>query len=137
MAFFTKTWEPQLYAIMRIISGYVLLWHGTQKLFNFPPSDYAATGYMFWLAGPIELIGGVLVMIGLFTGIAGFICSGFAAFAYWIAHGSFDALPGSALLPITNGGDLAVLMTFVYLYISARGGGIWSVDGARTGVGPA
>ncbi len=137
MAFFTKTWEPQLYAIMRIISGYVLLWHGTQKLFNFPPSDYQFTGYMFWLAGPIELIGGLLLVIGLFTGIAAFICSGFAAFAYWIAHGSFDALPGSALLPITNGGDLAVLMTFVYLYISARGGGIWSIDNARNrGVGP-
>ena len=132
MAFFMKTWEPQAYAVMRIISGYVLLWHGTQKLFGFPPADYQATGYMFWLAGPIELIGGILVMIGLFTRVAGFICAGFAAAAYWMAHGSFDALPGSALLPITNGGELAVLMCFVYLYISARGGGIWSVDGARS-----
>lgn len=131
MAFFTKNWEPQLYAIMRIISGYVLLWHGTQKLFGFPPTEMEFTGYMFWLAGPIELIGGVLVMIGLFTGVAGFICAGFAAAAYWMAHGSFDALPGSALLPITNRGDLAVLMCFVYLYISARGGGIWSVDAVR------
>lgn len=132
MAFFTKAWEPQLYAIMRIISGYLLLWHGTQKLFNFPPSEYTATGYMLWLAGPIELIGGILVMIGLFTGVAAFVCSGFAAAAYWIAHGSFDVLPGSALLPITNGGELAVLMCFVYLYISARGGGTWSVDSARS-----
>lgn len=132
MAFFMKNWEPQTYAIMRIISGYVLLWHGTQKLFNFPPADYAASGYVLWLGGPIELIGGLLLIIGLFTRVAAFICSGFAAAAYWIAHGSFDALPGSALLPITNMGDLAVLMCFVYLYISARGGGIWSVDAARS-----
>lgn len=131
MKFFMHSWEPQTYALMRIISGYVLLWHGTQKLFGFPPTDQPATGYMLWAAGPIELIGGILVMIGLFTRPAAFICSGFAAAAYWIAHGSFDALPGSALLPITNRGDLAVLMCFVYLYISARGGGIWSVDAAR------
>lgn len=132
MKFFMHSWEPHTYALMRIISGYVLLWHGTQKLFGFPPTDHPATGYMLWVAGPIELIGGVLVMIGLFTRPAAFICSGFAAAAYWIAHGSFDALPGSALLPITNVGDLAVLMCFVYLYISARGGGIWSVDAARS-----
>ncbi|HEX2138933.1 MAG TPA: DoxX family protein [Woeseiaceae bacterium] len=132
MAFFMRNWEEQTYALMRIISGYVLLWHGTQKLFNIPPSEHAASGYILWVAGPIELIGGILVMIGLFTRPAAFICSGFAAAAYWIAHGSLDALPASALLPITNGGDLAVLMTFVYLYISARGGGIWSVDNARS-----
>ncbi|HET6629288.1 MAG TPA: DoxX family protein [Woeseiaceae bacterium] len=136
MAFFTKSWEPQLYAIMRIISGYLLLWHGTQKLFGFPATEQVtgpSSGYMFWLAGPIELIGGILVMIGLFTRVAGFICAGFAAAAYWMVHGKFNALPESALLPVTNGGDLAVLMCFVYLYISARGGGIWSVDSARSG----
>lgn len=131
MTFFMKSYQEQTYALMRIVSGYVLLWHGAQKLFGFPPTDYQATGYMLWGAGPIELIGGVLVMIGLFTRPAAFICSGFAAAAYWIAHGSFDALPGSALLPVTNGGDLAVFMCFAYLYISARGSGIWSVDNAR------
>jgi putative oxidoreductase len=137
MKFFMHSWEPQTYALMRIISGYVLLWHGTQKLFGFPPTDHPATGYIFWAAGPIELIGGVAVMIGLFTRPFAFLCSGFAAAAYWIAHGSFTALPESALLPVTNGGDLAVLMCFVYLYIAARGGGIWSVDQARkAGVGP-
>jgi putative oxidoreductase len=131
MKFFMHSWEPQTYALMRIVSGYVLLWHGTQKLFGFPPTDHPATGYIFWAAGPIELIGGVAVMIGLFTRPFAFLGSGFAAAAYWIAHGSFTALPESALLPVTNGGDLAVLMCFVYLYISARGGGIWSVDAAR------
>jgi putative oxidoreductase len=130
MTFFMKSYQEQTYALMRIISGYVLIWHGTQKLFGFPDAD-PATGYMFWLAGPIEFIGGLLLIIGLFTRPVAFICSGFAAAAYWKAHGSFDALPGSALLPVTNGGDLAVLMCFTYLYISARGGGIWSVDAAR------
>ena len=131
MLSFMQKYEEQTYAIMRIISGYVLLWHGTQKLFAFPPSEYSVSGYVLWLGGPIELIGGLLLVVGLFTRLAAFICSGFAAAAYWIAHGSFDALPGSALLPITNGGDLAVLMCFVYLYISARGADIWSIDNAR------
>lgn len=135
MKFFMHRWEEPMYAIMRIISGYVLLWHGMQKLFGFPQTEHVtgpASGYMFWLAGPIELIGGIAVMIGLFTRPFAFLCSGFAATAYWIAHGSFDDLPASALLPVTNGGDLAVLMCFVYLYISARGGGIWSIDHVRS-----
>jgi putative oxidoreductase len=131
MTFFMKTFQEQTYALMRIISGYVLIWHGTQKLFGFPGEDPPASGFMFWLAGPIEFLGGLLLIIGLFTRPAAFICSGFAAAAYWMAHGSFDALPGSALLPVLNRGDLAVLMCFTYLYISARGAGIWSVDAAR------
>lgn len=129
MTFFMKSFEPQTYALMRIISGYLLLWHGTRKLFNFPPSEQEATGYILWVAGPIELIGGILLVIGLFTRPIAFLCSGFSAAAYWIAHGSFQNLPESALLPITNGGELAVIFCFVYLYISARGAGIWSVDG--------
>ena len=131
MTFFMKSFQDQTYALMRIISGYVLIWHGTQKLFGFPGEDPPATGYMFWLAGPIEFLGGLLLIIGLFTRPVAFICSGFAAAAYWMAHGSFDALPGSALLPITNRGDLAFLMCVVYLHISARGAGIWSGDAAR------
>jgi putative oxidoreductase len=131
MLSFMKKYQEHTYALMRIITGYLLLWHGTQKLFGFPPSDYQASGYILWAAGPIELVGGTLVMIGLFTRPLAFLCSGFSAAAYWIAHGSFEDLPGSAVLPITNGGDLAVLFCFVFLYISARGAGIWSVDAAR------
>ncbi|MGH8194260.1 MAG: DoxX family protein, partial [Woeseiaceae bacterium] len=97
MPFFMNSYQEQTYALMRIISGYVLIWHGTQKLFGFPGEDPPASGYMLWLAGPIELIGGLLLIIGLFTRPAAFICSGFTAAAYWMAHGSFDALPGSAL----------------------------------------
>ena len=128
MTFFMKSYQEQTYAVMRIISGYVLIWHGTMKLFGFPGEDPPASGYMFWLAGPIEFLGGLLLIIGLFTRPVAFICSGFVAAAYWMAHAP---RPGSALLPITNGGDLAVFMCFTYLYISARGAGIWSVDAAR------
>lgn len=130
MLSFMKPYQEHTYALLRIVTGYMFLWHGTRKLFGFPGGE-PASGYMFWLAGPIELIGGVLVMIGLFTRPLAFLCSGFAAAAYWMAHGSFSALPGSALLPITNEGELAVLYCFVYLYIAARGAGIWSVDAAR------
>lgn len=130
MLSFMKPYQEHTYALLRIITGYLFLWHGTRKLFGFPGGE-PASGYMFWLAGPIELIGGVLVMIGLFTRPLAFLSSGFCAAAYWMAHGSFDALPGSALLPITNGGELAVLYCFVFLYIAARGAGIWSVDAAR------
>jgi putative oxidoreductase len=126
---FMKPYQEHTYALLRIVAGYMFLWHGAQKLFGILGAEQAG-GYMFWLAGPIELIGGGLVMIGLFTRPAAFICSGFSAAAYWMAHGSFDALPGSALLPITNRGELAVLYCFTFLYISARGAGIWSVDGA-------
>jgi putative oxidoreductase len=79
------------------------------------------------VAGPIELIGGTLVMIGLFTRWAAFLCSGLMAFAYWMAHGP------RALLPILNEGELAVLYCFAFLFIAARGAGIWSVDAARGG----
>jgi len=82
--------------------------------------------FVIAIAGPIELIGGTLVMIGLFAGWAGFLCSGLMAAAYWMAHGT------QALLPIQNMGELAVLYCFTFLYISSQGSGIWSVDAARS-----
>ena len=115
--------NPQVYAVMRIVVGFLFLWHGIQKLFGFPsgmPADVPA--FIIYIAGPIELLGGTLIMIGLFTHWAAFIASGLMAFAYWIGHGTH------ALLPIQNNGELAALYCFVFLFISARGGGIWSVD---------
>lgn len=88
-----------------------------------PPPQ--APSFVIAIAGPIELIGGTLVMIGLFAGWAGFLCSGLMASAYWMAHGT------QALLPIQNIGELAVLYCFTFLYISSQGSGIWSVDAAR------
>ena len=82
-----------------------------------------APAFIVWTSGLIELLGGLLVMVGLFTRWAAFFCSGLMAFAYWMAHGF------SALLPIQNHGELAVIYCFVFLYISARGGGPYSFDG--------
>ena len=79
--------------------------------------------FVFYVAGPIELIGGVLLVIGLFTRWTAFVCSGLMAAAYWMAHGF------KGLLPIQNHGELAVIYCFVFLYIAARGAGIWSVEG--------
>jgi putative oxidoreductase len=87
------------------------------------PGDVPA--FITYVAGPIELVGGTLIMIGLFTRWAAFIASGQMAFAYWMAHGT------KALLPILNNGELAALYCFVFLFISARGGGIWSIDALR------
>jgi putative oxidoreductase len=80
------------------------------------------------IAGTIELIGGFLIMIGLFTGFAAFLASGLMAFAYFIAHFSMEAF-----LPIVNRGELAVLYCFVFLYIASRGSGVWSVEGIFKG----
>lgn len=125
MASFMAPYSSQTYALMRIVVGFLFLWHGTQKLFAFPigmPEGVPA--FITWIAGPIELVGGILVMIGLQTRWAAFLASGTMAFAYWMGHGT------KAILPFQNGGELAVLYCFVFLCISANGSGIWSVDGA-------
>ncbi|HSN15783.1 MAG TPA: DoxX family protein [Anaeromyxobacteraceae bacterium] len=118
--------NAQAYALMRLVVGFLFLWHGTQKVLGFPPGMPAGVpAFITWGAGPIELIAGVLVMIGLFTRWAAFVASGQMAVAYWMAHGM------KALLPIQNEGELAVVYCFVFLFIATHGGGIWSVDGAR------
>ena len=123
---FMQSFSAQTYALMRIFTGLLFLWHGTQKLFGFPaPMPFEAPGFIVYVAGPIELIGGTMVMAGLFTRWAAFLCSGLMAVAYWMAHGM------KAFFPLENGGELAALYCFVFLCISAQGSGIWSVDGAR------
>lgn len=125
MPAFMSSYSSHAYALLRMISGFLFLWHGAPKLFDFPvPMHGPAPALITYVAGPIELIGGVLVMIGLSTRWAAFICSGEMAFAYWMGHGM------RALLPIQNGGDLPVLFCFIFLYIATRGGGLWSVDRA-------
>jgi putative oxidoreductase len=124
MISFMKAYAEQTYALMRIVTGFMFLWHGASKLFSFPvPPPGEAPTFVLYVAGPIELIGGILVMIGLFTRPAAFVASGTMAAAYWMAHGL------NAPLPIQNGGDLAALYCFAFLFISAHGAGIWSVDG--------
>ena len=119
------TYEPQIYAALRIVTGFLFLWHGAEKLLAIPSPPPPAPAFVLYTAGPIELIGGILVMIGWLTRPAAFLCSGLMAAAYWMAHGF------QALLPVQNQGELAALYCFVFLFIAARGGGIWSVDGSR------
>ena len=126
MTQFMARWDQQTYAAMRIVTGLLFLFHGSQKLLSWPVEAMAGLPpFITYIAGPIELVGGVLVMIGLFSRWAAFLCSGLMAAAYWMAHGT------KALYPILNGGELAVLYCFVYLYIAAHGPGIWSIDSLR------
>ena len=123
---FIAKYSSHCYALMRIVAGFLFLWHGSQKLFGFPAGmPPGAPPFITYGAGSIELLGGILVMIGLFTEWAAFIASGEMAFAYWMAHGT------KALLPLQNHGELAVLYCFVVLFIASHGGGIWSVDAVR------
>ena len=130
MKLFISECSTHCYALMRIVVGFLFLWHGVQKLFGFPTGmPPGVPAFITYVAGPIELIGGILVMIGLFTHWAAFIASGLMAFAYWIGHGT------KALLPLQNQGELAALYCFVFLFIAAQGSGIWSIDSMRKRTG--
>ncbi len=123
---FMKSYTSQTYALMRIVAGLLFLWHGTQKLFTFPAAlPMEVPAFVIYVAGPIELVGGILVMAGLFTRWAAFLCSGLMAAAYFMAHAA------QGLFPIVNGGELAALYCFIFLFISAQGSGVWSVDTIR------
>jgi putative oxidoreductase len=126
MATFMKSYEAQAYAFLRIVAGLLFLWHGSQKLFGFPVAPpQGMPPFAIYVGGPIELIGGILIMIGLFTRWAAFICSGEMAVAYWMVHGA------RSLFPLVNGGELAALYCFVFLFIAAKGAGLWSLDAAQ------
>lgn len=116
-------YREHTYALLRIISGFLFLWHGTQKYFNFPVEfPFGPLNPISATAGAIEIIGGTLIMIGLFTRPAAFVCSGTMAVAYWMAHGT------KSFFPIANGGEIAALYCFIFLFIAARGAGLWSID---------
>jgi putative oxidoreductase len=126
MAAFMTRYGAETHALLRIVVGLLFLCHGTSKLLGVPvPVPGEAPAFVIYVAGSIELFGGLLVMIGLFTRWAAFFCSGLMAAAYWMAHGLNDPFP------IANGGELAALYCFVFLLLSAHGAGIWSVDAAR------
>jgi putative oxidoreductase len=125
MTFFMRRFDGETYALLRIVTGFLFLWHGSQKLFGFPQAAPDAPAFILYVAGPIEFIGGLLVAIGLFTQWAAFLCAGLMASAYWLAHGTRD------ILPLLNEGELAALYCFVFLFISAHGAGKWSIDAAR------
>lgn len=124
-------WQSQLLAILRIVTGLLILEHALSKFFAFPitfPVHPLPT--MLIAAGVIELVTGVLLTLGLFTRLAAFIASGEMAFAYFIGH-----FPKS-FWPLVNMGEVAILFCFILLYIAAAGPGAWSIDRVRIGREP-
>ena len=125
--------QPHTYAAMRIVTGFLFLWHGAQKLLGFPLPTPDAPAFILYIAGPIELIGGALIMVGLFTRPAAFLSSGLMAFAYFLGHmfrpGVEDPTAVHYLFPLVNRGEAAVLFCFAFLYIAAKGNGICSLGG--------
>jgi putative oxidoreductase len=125
-----ESWSPRALAILRIVTGYLLIPHGTAKLFGAPHQsmfDGLQLMSLMGLAGVIEVFLGALFLIGLFTRPVAFLLCGFMAVAYFMAHGS----QGNVLLPMLNQGELAVLYCFVFLYFVFSGAGAWSVDAMR------
>jgi putative oxidoreductase len=129
---FMTAWYPRVLALLRIVTGYLLIWHGTAKHLKVPHIamfDALPAMSLPWFAGWLELIGGALIILGLFTRPTAFVLSGTMAFAYFIGHAS----KGNPHLPILNGGELAVLYCFVFLFLSVAGPGAWSVDSMMRG----
>ena len=121
-----ERFQPQLLAILRIVTGLLFLEHGLSKFFGFPvPFPVHPLPTLLLAAGAIELIAGLLVTVGLFTRLAAFIASGEMAVAYWMQH--FPKGPW----PLANMGEGAILFCFVFLYICAAGPGAWSIDHMR------
>lgn len=120
-------WQPRVLSLLRIVTAFLFMQHGAQKILGFPAPQrhpfelFSLSG----VAGILELFGGFLILIGLFTRPTAFVLSGLMAFAYFIAHAP------QSFWPLTNGGESAVLFCFVFLYLFVAGGGSWSVDQLR------
>jgi putative oxidoreductase len=122
----TARFAPQMLSVLRIVSALIFMAHGTQKILGFPASSMNPAMFSLpWIAGVLELVGGALLLIGLFSRPVAFILSGEMAFAYFIGHAP------RSLYPALNGGDAAILYCFVFLYIVFAGPGPWSVDAQR------
>lgn len=123
------TWAPRALSLLRIFAGLLFLEHGLMKLASFPAplpgGMHAPIGSLLWFAGVIEVVGGILVTLGLLTRPAAFILSGEMAIAYFMAHAP------QGFFPALNHGEAAILYCFIFLYLAAAGGGPWSVDAAR------
>jgi len=126
---FLKGFAPQLLSIFRIVFALLFIEHATAKLFHFPHVamfDAVTVTSFFGIAGIIELVGGALLVIGLFTPIVAFLLSGEMAVAYFMVHAP------QGFFPLLNMGEGAILYCFAFLYIAAAGPGPWSVDAARS-----
>jgi putative oxidoreductase len=120
------SWAPRILGVFRFIAGVMFACYGAQKLFGFfgamPPG---VPKYIIYFVGPIEFVGGILIAIGLLTRPVAFLASGLMAFAYFIGHAP------NGFWPKVNGGEIAILYCWLWLYIAAQGPGAWAVDNLR------
>jgi putative oxidoreductase len=123
--------SPHALAALRIMSALLCIEHGTQKYFAFPASEWFPEAPAFFslmgIAGALELVGGALILVGFLTRPAAFVMSGFMAAAYFLGHAP------NGFFPINNGGDAAILFSFVFFYLVFAGPGAWSIDAAMRG----
>jgi putative oxidoreductase len=126
-------WSPYALAVLRIVTALIFMLHGTQKLLGFPAPPQSGTPpllSLYGIGGILELAGGLLILIGLFTRPVAFILAGEMAVAYWMFHAP------RSMYPLLNGGDAAILYCFVFLLFVFTGPGAWSIDGTRERTGP-
>jgi putative oxidoreductase len=127
---FFATWTPRAQALLRIVTAYCFILHGTAKLFGVPhvaSFDNLQVLSLIGVAGILEVVGGALLIIGAFTRPVAFILAGEMAVAYFMGHAS----RGTPLMPLMNGGESAVLFCFIFLFLAVAGAGAWSVDAMR------
>ncbi|HEV7163996.1 MAG TPA: DoxX family protein [Gammaproteobacteria bacterium] len=121
--FILDKWSPQILSLLRIVTAFLFIWHGTSKFFHYPMDMGQMSLFsLMGLAGVLEIVGSVLLILGLFTKPAAFVLSGEMAVAYFMAHAPMG------FLPLVNHGEDAVLFCFVFLYLAAAGGGPISLD---------
>jgi putative oxidoreductase len=126
-------YSPNALAALRIVTALIFMAHGTQKLFGFPAppeSGLPPAFSLFWIGAVMELVGGLLILVGLLTRPVAFLLAGEMAVAYWMSHAPQN------FYPILNGGDAAILYCSVFLLLVFTGPGAWSIDGARASAGP-
>jgi putative oxidoreductase len=121
-------YQPQALAVLRIVTALTFMAHGTQKLFGFPASDMGSPELfsLMGLAGVLEVFGGLAILLGLFTRPVAFVLSGMMAYAFWFVH--VPMMGQGSIIPVSNGGDGAVLFCFAFLYLVFAGPGAWSLD---------
>ena len=120
-------YAPQALSLLRIVTALLFLLHGSSKLFNFPPfpMDLPAAGTLLWIGAILELLGGLMLLVGIFSRLVAFILSGEMAVAYWMFHAPQSTFPS------VNNGEPAILFCFIFLLIAAAGPGPWSLDASR------
>ncbi len=119
------SWSPQLQSLLRIVAALGFMQHGVSKYFGIPPFPMPLNPLLY-TAGALELVGGGLLLVGLFTRPVAFILSGMMAVAYFMVHAP------KSIFPVENGGEPAMLYAFIFLFFTAAGAGRWSVDALRT-----